>query len=81
MNIEEADLGQALRDAADVLAHVHIADSSRLEPGTGHTDFAAAFRALAEVGFDGWGAMECRLSREPGVALRDAHAVLRRALG
>ncbi|HVG47506.1 MAG TPA: sugar phosphate isomerase/epimerase family protein [Rubellimicrobium sp.] len=81
MNIEEADLGQALRDAADMVAHVHIADSSRLEPGTGHTDFTAAFRALRDVGFDGWGAMECRLSREPEAALRDAQAVLRRAMG
>ena len=34
-----------LREAADMVAHVHVADSSRLEPGTGHTDFAAAFGA------------------------------------
>jgi sugar phosphate isomerase/epimerase len=81
MNIEEADLGQALRDAADMVAHVHLADSSRLEPGTGHTDFAAAFGALAAGGFDGWGAMECRLSGPPEPALRSAHGVLRRALG
>jgi sugar phosphate isomerase/epimerase len=81
MNIEEADLAAALRDAGEMVAHVHLADSSRLEPGTGHTDFAAAFRALADIGFDGWGAIECRLSREPEVALRNAHEALRQAMG
>jgi sugar phosphate isomerase/epimerase len=80
MNIEEGDLAAALRDAADMVVHVHVADSSRLEPGTGHTDFGAAFGALAEIGFDGWCAMECRLSREPDEALRGAHAVLRGAM-
>lgn len=79
MNIEEADLAASLREAGDMVAHVHLADSSRLEPGTGHTDFAAAFRALREAGFDGWGAIECRLSREPGAALAAAHHALRRA--
>jgi sugar phosphate isomerase/epimerase len=80
MNIEEADLAVALREAGEMVAHVHLADSSRLEPGTGHTDFAAAFRALADIGFDGWGAIECRLSREPDAALRNAHEALRQAM-
>jgi sugar phosphate isomerase/epimerase len=79
MNIEEPDPAASLREAADMVAHVHLADSTRLEPGTGHTDFAAAFAALREIGFDGYGAIECRLSREPEAALRAAHAVLRRA--
>lgn len=79
MNIEEADLGEALQGAADVLAHVHLADSSRLEPGTGHTDFASAFHALRDIGFDGYGAIECRFSREPEAALKAAHELLRRA--
>ena len=79
MNIEEADLAASLRDAAEVVAHVHLADNTRLEPGTGHTDFAAAFGALREIGFEGYGAVECRLSGEADVALRAAHDVLRRA--
>jgi sugar phosphate isomerase/epimerase len=78
MNIEEADPAASLRQAADMVAHVHLADSSRLEPGTGHTDFGAAFEALRDIGFDGYGALECRLSREPEAALRAAHDHLRR---
>lgn len=79
MNIEEPSSAGSLRDARDMLAHLHLADSSRLEPGTGHTDFAAAFAALADIGFDGYAAIECRLSREPAAALQSAHDVLRRA--
>ena len=79
MNIEEAVPAESLRQEADMVAHVHLADSSRLEPGTGHTDFAAAFGALRDVGFDGYAAIECRLTGEPEVALRAAHDVLRRA--
>ena len=46
MNIEEDDLGEAIRRAGGHIAHVHLADSNRLQPGAGHTDFAGAFAAL-----------------------------------
>lgn len=76
MNIEEADIAASLRAAGPLVAHLHLADSSRLEPGTGHTDFAGAFAALP--GFTGWGAIECRLSGPPDIALPAALAWLRR---
>lgn len=59
MNIEEDDLAKSIRAADGYLAHVHLADSNRAHPGTGHTDFAAAFGALRDIGFDGYMAMEC----------------------
>ena len=59
MNIEEDDFGEAIRRAGGYLAHVHLADSNRAHPGAGHTDFAPAFGALREIGFDGYLAMEC----------------------
>lgn len=77
MNIEEADMAASLREAGPLVAHVHLADSSRLEPGTGHTDFAAAFSALGAIGFAGWGALECRLSAPPEEALPRALRHLR----
>ncbi|HEY0128042.1 MAG TPA: TIM barrel protein, partial [Rubrobacteraceae bacterium] len=40
-------------------SHVHLADSNRVQPGAGHTDFARAFEALRSVGFEGYMAMEC----------------------
>lgn len=59
MNIEEADIPASLRAVAPHLGHVHLADSQRRLPGHGHTDFVGAFRALREIDFDGWLALEC----------------------
>ena len=81
MNIEEPDIGASLRAAGDLVAHVHLADNHRVEPGLGHTDFAAAFRALADIGFDGYGAIECRFEQAPDAALQSAFAALNRARG
>ena len=41
MNIEEASMPDALTAAGDRLWHVHIGDSNRRYPGSGHLDFAA----------------------------------------
>ena len=59
MNIEEDDLDETIKQADDYLAHVHLADSNRVQPGAGHTNFAGAFEALRSVGFEGYMAMEC----------------------
>jgi Sugar phosphate isomerases/epimerases len=52
MNIEEADLGLALRNAADKVGYVHIGESHRGYLGTGSIDFAAVFDALVAIGYD-----------------------------
>ncbi|NLA59283.1 MAG: sugar phosphate isomerase/epimerase [Firmicutes bacterium] len=64
MHIEETDTPAALRAAGKYIKHVHLADNTRLEPGTGDIDFVAAFRALADVGFSGYMAFECGVSGE-----------------
>jgi D-psicose/D-tagatose/L-ribulose 3-epimerase len=53
-NIEEKSLGNALRMAGPHLKHVHTCENDRGIPGTGHVDWAAVFRALQEVQYDGW---------------------------
>ena len=72
MNIEEADIPASLRAVAPHLGHVHLADSQRWLPGHGHTDFVGAFRALREIDFDGWLALEC--GRTPGDPLANMRA-------
>ena len=72
MNIEEADIPASLRAVAPHLGHVHLADSQRRLPGHGHTDFVGAFRALREIDFDGWLALECMPS--PGDPLENMRA-------
>jgi sugar phosphate isomerase/epimerase len=69
MAIEEDDMPAAVRAAGKLIQHVHLADSQRLQPGTGHTDFRSAFRALNEVGFTGYMALECGLRGPAATAL------------
>lgn len=62
MAIEETDTPAALRRAGKWVRHVHLADNTRLEPGTGCTDFAAGFASLQQIGFGDYMALECGLS-------------------
>lgn len=52
MNIEEADVGLAIRHAADKIGYIHIGESHRGYLGTGTIDFPAIFDALASIGWD-----------------------------
>ena len=81
MNIEEDDLGDSIRAADGYIAHVHLADSSRLQPGTAHTDFAGAFEALRDVGFEGYMAMECGIRGDTRSALSETVRYLRPLMG
>jgi len=72
MHIEETDSPAALREAGTRVRHVHLADNTRMEPGSGDIDLAAAFAALASTGFDGVLAYECGL-RGDGPAERADH--------
>lgn len=78
MNIEEADLAVSLAEAADLVGHVHLADSNRRPPGHGHTDFVRPFRALERTGFSGWFALECMVT-DPNETIPEAVRFLRDA--
>ena len=52
MNIEEADVGLAIRNAADKIGYVHIGESHRGYLGTGSVDFTGIFDALVAIGWD-----------------------------
>jgi sugar phosphate isomerase/epimerase len=77
MNIEEDDLCASLRAARTSLGSVHLSDSNRNQPGTGHVPFDAVLRTLADVGFTGPLSVECRWRGEPATALRSCGAYLR----
>ncbi|MBN2450253.1 MAG: sugar phosphate isomerase/epimerase [Lentisphaeria bacterium] len=62
MHIEETSTPNALRAAGRHVRHLHLADNTRMEPGTGDIDFTAGFRALKDIGFDGFMAYECGVS-------------------
>ena len=77
MNIEEADPATSLAEAMPWVGHVQLGDSNRLEPGTGHTDWAALVGTLDQSGYEGWLAMECGLSGPSADVLPAVSALLR----
>ncbi len=62
MNIEEADLRNAILSAKDHLVLFHAADSNRQAVGRGHTDFLGLVRTLTGIGYDGSIIVECTAS-------------------
>jgi D-psicose/D-tagatose/L-ribulose 3-epimerase len=58
MNIEEADIGAAVRATGDRLVHVHCVDNDRGAPGGGHLPWEGMFEALSDLGYDGWLTLE-----------------------
>ena len=77
MSIEEADIAASLRSAAKYLCHIHLADSNRVVPGRGHTQFVEPFRALKDIGYDGFGALECRVPEPRDQSLQESARYLR----
>ncbi len=65
MNIEEIRIFDTIRAFGPKIGHVHLADSHRYEPGTGHTDFLSGFHALHENGYAGALTFECRVIGQP----------------
>lgn len=58
MNIDESDLGNAIRRAGSWIRHVHLADNDRYYPGHGHMDFREILQGLKDIGYDGALALE-----------------------
>jgi sugar phosphate isomerase/epimerase len=54
MNIEEADMEQAIRRHSRHIRAVHFMDSNRLPPGYGHLPLGNIFDVLREVGYQGY---------------------------
>jgi sugar phosphate isomerase/epimerase len=68
MNIEDVSIEGGLRQAGDRLWHVHIADSNRRYPGSGHLDFDSIFVALRDMGYHGYISAEMLPLPDPDTA-------------
>lgn len=78
MNIEESDVGAALRRGGARIWHVHVADSNRRAPGWGHLDFEPVVETLRGLGYRGF--LSAEVLPHPGVldAAWQTSAALRR---
>lgn len=56
--VMEGEPFSVLEPVADLLAHVHVADTGRFAPGTGNYDYPAFFNALQGIGYAGLVAAE-----------------------
>ncbi len=54
MNIEEASIYESIKKSKDYLSHVHVADSNRWAPGSGHLDFTRIIKTLEEIDYKGY---------------------------
>ena len=70
MNIEEASIAKAIRNAGALIGHVHFVDSNRRPAGLGHTDFGPIFAALNEIGYKGYVSAEAFPYPDPDAAAR-----------
>jgi 5-keto-L-gluconate epimerase len=68
MNIEENSIEESIQLAQHRLWHVHIADSNRRYPGSGHLDFDMILRALTGIGFQGYVSAEMLPFPDPNTA-------------
>lgn len=62
MNIEERSVEQAIIQTDSFIGHVHFADSNRLFPGLGHTDFSKVFKALDQIHYEGYLSVEAMVT-------------------
>jgi sugar phosphate isomerase/epimerase len=53
LNIEEADMLEAIRNSKERLVDFHVADNNRMACGMGSLDWPLIVRTLKEVGYDG----------------------------
>ena len=63
MHIEETDTPKTHRELGHrYVGHIHMADNTRYEPGTGDIDWESGLLALQDIGFDGYLAYECSIT-------------------
>jgi D-psicose/D-tagatose/L-ribulose 3-epimerase len=53
-HIEEKNVAPVIHALKDSFVHVHISENDRGTPGTGQVAWDETFRALRQVGYDGW---------------------------
>lgn len=80
MHIEETSTPEAIRAAGRHVAHVHMADNTRMQPGTGDIDWRAGLQALKDIGYTGYLAYECGLAGDRRQALKASVTYIREVI-
>ena len=75
---EENEPLETLVDNAGWVRHIHLADTGRLNPGTGSYDYPRFMAQLRASGYSGLMSGECGFQGEPVAAMRHSLAFLKR---
>ena len=70
MNIEEDDIAATIKQNADMLGHVHFADSNRKPVGYGHTEMKPICVCLKEINYSGYVSAEAFAFPDPETAAK-----------
>ena len=76
---EQGEALDAVRGLGEWLAHVHLAYTGRMNPGTGAYDYPTLFAHLKASGYSGVLSAECGFLGEPVAEMRSSGGFLRRA--
>lgn len=67
-HIEEKNVSGVIKEYGPLFAHVHISESDRGTPGSGQVRWEETFKALQELGYDGWLTIEAFSRNNPEFA-------------
>lgn len=81
MNIEEANIADALRAGKGHIGHVHFVDSNRRPAGRGHIDYAPIAAALRETDYAGFLSAEAFAYPDPFEAAKQTIATYHKYFG
>ncbi len=75
--ITEGNLINNIRDNIEYIGHIHVGDvPGRKQPGTGEINYKNVFKAIREVGFEGFVVFECGLTEDVEIAVPKMWALL-----
>ncbi len=57
-NIEEKNIGDAIRKANDRISFIQLSENDRSTPGKGNVDWDGVFGAIKDINYDGWLSIE-----------------------
>jgi D-psicose/D-tagatose/L-ribulose 3-epimerase len=67
-NIEEKDPVGVIKKSAKHVGHVHLSESDRGIPGSGHVDWVGVFTTLKKIKYDDWLVIESFVPQVPEIA-------------
>lgn len=74
---EENEPLHSLLDNAGWVGHIHLADTGRLNPGTGHYPYPEFMKHIQTSGYSGLMSCECGVQGEPVAAMRHSVSFLK----